>query len=429
MYYVEVRSTPGGTPIYRRMLPVGRVSQLGGSLLSAGTHKLTGTDLSIPEPLSALKLAVTSEGRLITRLDAPGNIDFTAAAAGHELLAAAVPVTGNSGSFAADLSRGDTTVMNFVNSASEGASAGASTFTGIVGNAGTYRLRLTDFAFPQGFSALRAIVTQNGATSGTLATPGNLDVTLAAGTVNVLVFGLANQNGNGIYGVELRPTTGTGGAVIEGTRGVGTAFGAFQFSVNSAGRFQVIADDLEFPARFAGLDAVVTRGPDVIGSFFGGGSFIFSATPGNYFINFIARPGAQSGGAGTFRVRVGTAPSLPTVTLTADPARVSPGRTTSLQWTSTNATQCTASGAWSGTKAVTGSESTQALSTQSTFNLECVGPGGSSSAQLVVSVSAPSTGGGGGGGGGKLSETFLLALLAAAALRAFRLRAPRSRLR
>ena len=220
------------------------------------------------------------------------------------------------------------------------------------------------------------------------------------------------------------PTSGTGAAVIEGTRGVGTAFGAWQFSVNTAGRFQVIADDLEFPARFAGLDAVITRGPDVIGSFFGGGSFIFSATPGNYFINFIARPGAQSGGAGTFRVRVATAPSLPTVTLTADPARVGTGGTTRLTWASTNATQCTASGAWSGTKAATGDESTAALTTQSTFNLECVGPGGASSAQLVVNVNSPNAGGGG-GGGGRLSETFLLALLAAAALRAFNLRARR----
>jgi hypothetical protein len=249
-----------------------------------------------------------------------------------------------------------------------------------------------------------------------------MDVALVAGKVDVLVFGQANQSGNGIYGVELRPATGTGATVIEGTRGVGSAFGAWQFSVGSAGRFQVIADDLEFPARFAGFDAVVTRGPDVIGSFFGGGSFIFSATPGSYFINFIARPGAQSGGAGTYRVRVATAPNLPAVTLTADPARVGSGGTTRLNWTATDATQCTASGAWSGSKAVTGNESTAALSTQSTFNLECVGPGGSSNAQLVVNVTSPNGpgGGGGSGGGGRLSETFLLALLFAAALRAFR---------
>jgi len=424
VYFVEVRGVTAQSAIYRRMLPVGRVTELGGRVLTAGTHTLTGADLALPAPLTALKLAVTSQGQMKARLDAPGSIDFTADAASHELFAAAAPGAGASGSFAVDLSRGGSPVANFVNTASDGASAGASTFTGLVGTAGNYRLRLTDFAFPQGFTLLRAVVTQGGATTATTLTPGSTDVTLAPGPVSVLVFGQANTTGNGIYGIELRPVSGSGPTIIEGTRGVGTAFGAWMFSVTTAGRYQVIADDLEFPSRFAGLDAVVTKGPDVVGSFFGGGAFIFSATPGNYFINFIAKPGAQSGGAGTFRVRVANAPSLPTVTLTADPARVDSGGTTRLQWSSTNATSCTASGGWSGAKAATGNESTPSLSSQSTFNLECVGPGGTSNAQLVVSVNAPNaSGGGGGGGGGRLSETFLLALLAAAALRAQRLRA------
>lgn len=425
IYFVEVRGVASTTAIYRRTLPVGRVTELGGRVLAAGTYTLKGADLGLPAPLTALNLAVTSRGLLKARLDAPGTIDFTTETASHELFAAAAPGAGASGSFAVDLSRGGSPVADFVNTASDGASAGATTFTGLVGAAGNYRLRLTDFAFPQGFISLRAVVTQGGATTATSLAPGTTDVTLVPGPVNVLVFGQANTTGNGIYGIELRPVSGTGPTVIEGTRGVGNAFGAHMFSVTTAGRYQVVADDLEFPARFAGLDAVVTKGPDVVGSFFGGGSFIFSATPGNYFINFIAKPGATSGGAGTFRVRVGSAPSLPTVTLTADPARVDSGGTTRLQWTSTNATSCTASGAWSGAKAATGNENTPSLSSPSTFNIECVGPGGTSNAQLVVNVNAPNAGGGGGGGGGRLSETFLLALLAAAALRLSGIRAPR----
>ncbi|MEO8018750.1 MAG: hypothetical protein ABI769_13120 [Pseudomonadota bacterium] len=422
LYFTEVRGVVSGAAIYRRLSPVGRVSQIGGGLLAAGAHTLTATDLLLPMQLTTLKLAITSAGQLVARLDAAGTVDFTAAAAGHELLAVAMPGAGASGSYAADLRRGGAPVLNYVNTTSDGESVGAATFSGMVSADGNYRLRLTDFAFPQGFSALRAVVTQNGATAATLDAPGSRDVTLVAGTVNLLVFGQANQTGNGIYGVELRPATGTGATVIEGTRGVGSAFGAWQFSVITAGRLQVMADDLEFPARFAGFDAVVTRGPEVIGSFFGGGSFNFSATPGTYFINFIAKPGAQSGGAGTYRVRVATAPNLPTITLTADPARVAPGGTSRLQWTSTDVTQCTATGAWSGTKGATGNETTVAITAQTTFNLECVGPGGSSNTQAIVAVSSNS-GGGGGGGGGRLSETFLLALLAAAALRAFTLRA------
>jgi hypothetical protein len=423
VYFVEVRGIAGGPAIYRRMLPVGRVMELGGSLLSAGMHSLAGTDLELPAPLTALKLAVTSQGQMIARLDAPGTVDFTAAAAGHELLAVASPETGGSGSFAADLRHDGASVLSFVNTASDGSNAGAVTFTGTVPADGSYRLRLTDFAFPQGFAALRAVVTQNGATRASLAAPGTVDATLVAGKVNVLVFGLANQSGNGIYGVDLRPVSGTGSTVIEGTRGVGSAFGAWQFAVNTAGRYRVSAEDLEFPARFAGLDAVITRGPDVVGSFFGGGSFIFSGTPGTYFVNFIASPGPQAGGAGAFRVRVATAPNLPAITLTADPARVGSGGTTRLQWAATDATQCIASGAWSGSKSVSGNEATPALSTPSTFNLECTGPGGTSNTQLTVNVSAPNSPTGGDGGGGKLDELLLLALLAAV-LRAGWLRRP-----
>jgi hypothetical protein len=422
LYFADVRGVVSGASIYHRMVPVGRVNQLGGGLLADGMHTLTSTDLQLPSALTSLKLAVTSAGQLVSRLDAPGTTDFMAVAGGHELLAVASPVTGAAGSYAADLRRGGNPVLSYVSSASDGDHAGASTLTGTVPADGSYRLRLTDFAFPQGFSSLRAIVTQNGVVVASLDTPGNKDVTLVAGTVNVSAFAEANQSGDGIYGLELRPVSGTGNAVIEGTRGVGAAFGAWQFSVGTAGRFQVIADDLEFPARFAGFDAVVTRGPEVIGSFFGGGTFIFAATPGSYFINFIARPGTNSGGAGTYRVRVATAPNLPAITLTADPARVGQGGTTRLHWSATDATQCTASGAWSGSKAMTGSESTAALSAPSTFNLECVGPGGTSNAQLMVNVNSPNDSGGG-GGGGKLSETFLLVLLAAAALRAVRLRA------
>lgn len=419
VFYTAVRAVATDAAIYRRMVPVGRVDQLGSGQLPAGEHLLTGSDLALPAPLAAARFAVISEGRLVSRLDAPGSAAFTAVAGGHDLLSASLPAAGGSGSYAVEIRRATTPVLSFVNTSSDGAGAGAVTLTGTVGAAGMHRLRLTDFVFPQGFTALRATITQAGVEVGTLARPGFTDVDLAAGTVRVLVFGQANTSTNGIYGVELRPVSGTGATVIEATRGVGRAFAGRQFNVVTAGRYQVFADDLEFPERFAGLDAVVTRGPDVIGSFFGGGSFMFTATPGSYFINFIASPGTTSGGAGTYRMRVADAPALPTVTLTAAPTMVNSGQTTQLSWTTTNATQCLASGAWTGNRAANGSETTAALTAQATYGLECTGPGGTSNAQLVVNVSAPPPGGGGGGGGGALGETLLLGL-AIAVLRARR---------
>jgi hypothetical protein len=59
-----------------------------------------------------------------------------------------------------------------------------------------------------------------------------------------------------------------------------------------------------------------------------------------------------------------------------------------LTWNTTGATSCTASGSWSGSKATAGSVSTGALSATSTYALSCTGAGGTSSASVIVTVSA-----------------------------------------
>ncbi|HVT36624.1 MAG TPA: hypothetical protein VHE37_13630 [Nevskiaceae bacterium] len=70
----------------------------------------------------------------------------------------------------------------------------------------------------------------------------------------------------------------------------------------------------------------------------------------------------------------------PTVTITANPASVIVGQNTTLTWSSTDATSCTASGSWSGTKSTSGSASVAITSTGSkTFTLACTGVGGSAS--------------------------------------------------
>ncbi len=95
---------------------------------------------------------------------------------------------------------------------------------------------------------------------------------------------------------------------------------------------------------------------------------------------------------------------IPTATLTANPMTVMSGRTTTLTWSSTDATGCTASGAWSGAKSASGSQSSGALTASGTFTIACDGAGGTSNLHsvTVTVTAAPSGGGGGGGGGGGL---------------------------
>ena len=81
----------------------------------------------------------------------------------------------------------------------------------------------------------------------------------------------------------------------------------------------------------------------------------------------------------------------PTATLTANPNSLSAGGTTTLSWSSLNATSCTAGGAWSGSKATTDSESVGPLNATTTYTLTCSGSGGtiSSSATVQVVTSGP----------------------------------------
>lgn len=88
---------------------------------------------------------------------------------------------------------------------------------------------------------------------------------------------------------------------------------------------------------------------------------------------------------------IGTYPNCiaipkPTLSLTANPISIESGSSTSLSWTSTNATTCTASGDWFGNKPLSGSESISNLTTTKSFTLTCNGEGGSISKSVSVGV-------------------------------------------
>ncbi len=92
-------------------------------------------------------------------------------------------------------------------------------------------------------------------------------------------------------------------------------------------------------------------------------------------------------------VNVGPAPITPkpTVTLTANPTSVSSGKDTTLSWSSTNATSCTASTNpsntnWSGSKPISGSQTTPYLWGTTQFTLTCVGAGGETKSTIDVGV-------------------------------------------
>ena len=83
----------------------------------------------------------------------------------------------------------------------------------------------------------------------------------------------------------------------------------------------------------------------------------------------------------------GPAGPSPTVSIAANPTSVASGGAATLTWSSTAAASCSASGAWLGSKATSGSQSTGPLVASGNFSLTCTGAGGSASASATVSVS------------------------------------------
>src|SRR5262249_46202265 len=97
--------------------------------------------------------------------------------------------------------------------------------------------------------------------------------------------------------------------------------------------------------------------------------------------------GAGGSAAKTASVTIATTTTpSPSVTLSASPRSVPRNTNSTLTWSGTNATTCTASGGWSGAKATSGSQSVGPLVQDTTYSLTCSGAGGNAVAMTSVVV-------------------------------------------
>jgi hypothetical protein len=102
--------------------------------------------------------------------------------------------------------------------------------------------------------------------------------------------------------------------------------------------------------------------------------------------------GKASASLPAFSIQVMAAVANPTVTLTASPGTVTSGSASTLNWSSTNATSCMASGNWSGSMGVSGSKGTGALSNTATYTLTCSGASGTTPAAQTAKVAVVTSG-------------------------------------
>lgn len=117
----------------------------------------------------------------------------------------------------------------------------------------------------------------------------------------------------------------------------------------------------------------------------GGLEVISGLTAGTYTYTITCSKAGTADTSSSVTVTVSNYP-LPTVTLTANPTSVAYNASSTLTWTSTNATTCTATGGWSGTKATSGSEIQNNLTTNKSYTITCTGLGGTASSVTNVTV-------------------------------------------
>ena len=111
------------------------------------------------------------------------------------------------------------------------------------------------------------------------------------------------------------------------------------------------------------------------------------AAAATLFAVLLAACGGYGGGGGYN----GAAPA-PAVTLTAAPTSIVLGQSATLTWTSTNSSSCTASGAWRGNQAASGtSVQTPAAAGTLTFTLTCTAASGGSAAKSATLTVTPPT--------------------------------------
>jgi hypothetical protein len=112
-----------------------------------------------------------------------------------------------------------------------------------------------------------------------------------------------------------------------------------------------------------------------------------------YYVQVFAQVNGQwtTGWATRLDVTQGTSaadcvPPAPQVTLTASPVEVVSGQSVGLTWSTKFATSCTASGAWSGAKGLSGQEIVGPITKKSLFTLNCTGQSGTYRAETLVTI-------------------------------------------
>jgi hypothetical protein len=418
LYGILISGPAGTVPLLNSSFPVGVMApSMPVNNLTAQPVSLKVTDFAFPSALASAAAMVTAGATVVGKGSAAGGPTTLSAPAGALQVWTYGAAAATAGTYEVDLTVPSPSA-SLLQSALGVNGGGSFAYAFVTPNAlvaGDYQATANDFAFPTAISAVQFAVAQNGAILAKASAFGPLDFTAAAAPLVVLIDATPPANGNGLVDVNVLTSGSSPQQVFDQVQPVSAAGGFTSRTINlgTSGSFDVTLADLKFPAAFQTLALVGSSNGALLGKIFGNGTFTITASPTDFQFSIVAIPATQAQ-YGLYGLSIVNTP--PTATLTASSTTVAPNALTTLSWTTTNATACTASGGtFVGPEPVGSGSISVIVATTTTYTLTCTGPGGTVAPTVMVTAMAPASGSSGGGGGGAMG-TALLAMLTALVL-------------
>lgn len=411
LYSISIADANGDT-LLDAAVPVGALQNPASTFTnpSAQTLTLTVADYTFPTALTSASALLTSGSTVLGTASSVGGAQtFTAPAATLSLWTYGTVGSG-AGTYSADVSQSSTDLDTVAYAVvPSGSTTYAYAYVTSIATAGAYQATAADLQFPSALSALSFEVAQSGVLLGSSTTAATVNITAAAGNAVVLVSAGAPTSTtapNGLFDINIQSSGSSATLAFDKTQSVSSSpalFNSQTVTVSDNSSYQVTLTDLQFPTVFDSLALVVSRGSQVLGKAFGGGTFTFTGTPGDYQLTFVASPSSDQL-FGLYATSMVYAP--PSLTLTASASSVATGSNVTLTWTAANATSCSASGGnWSGSVAATGGTASVLVDATATYTLTCTGAGGT--ATQTATVTATTTTSTSKSGGGALDPMWL----------------------
>jgi hypothetical protein len=398
LYAIAITGPPGVAPLLNSTFQVGGLLAVTPQSTNPAAQSLTLkiTDFAFPAQLASASALVTQGATNLAAVSSVGGPSTFAAPAGALFIWSFAAAGANAGTYEVDLNTSTANLVQAAYGVSSGTSLGFAFLTPALTAGVSYQASASDFQFPAPLTSLQFAVAQSGAILQTATAAGTVTFVPASGPVVLLVNATTPTSGNGLFDVNVQNAAASPTLVFDQTQAasINGLFDTQRIILGTSGDFEVTLTDLIFPAQLQDLALVVSSGGTIVGKIFGGGTFAVAAQPGTYQLTFVATPASQQQ-YGLYAVQMVYA--APTVTLSASPTTVAAGGTTTLSWTTADATSCTASGGnWTSSPAIGSGMIAIVVAATTTYTLNCSGPGGATAQSVTVTATpAPSHSGGG----------------------------------